>query len=255
MSSPKNSKSKMHHTCQNILPLLQLYVDGELAEMESNAVEGHIDHCPDCAGILADEFSLRQTLRDGYTDDCAAPQRLKENIQAWLSLQAVKEADVANDESPSSKNRADHVIEDSIHGMPFRGFAIGALMLMAAALAFFVVPKTESGGVLIPRRENVSVNRDLDSIQILRDVPKARPQAMPLSFTRSAGVGEIKGVLNAYGAHKKPGSSFHSPYRPVSAVPSATRLHHSSSKPRLKVLRKWKPVRGPINLVRFPSTN
>lgn len=251
----------MHPTCQHILPLLQLYIDDELAELESEDVENHIEVCTNCAETLADEFAMRQALRDGLEGDCTAPLRLKENLQAWLSLQSVREDAVANDAPPSIDYLSVSEKEGLVSGgpsMPFRGMAIGGLMVAAAALLLFLLPpatqpelSSNAPVVLAPQPERPQpgveastpdLRREVDSSERMNLVRHRKPSRAPLR-------------LRPYRAPGKSSSVVSTSFRRKERVPRPTRLHHDSAKPQLRVVREWQPASSPINLVHFPLSH
>lgn len=48
-----------HHHCEDLLDLLNDYLDGELSVAECAELEAHLRECPECQSLLA---SLRQTI-------------------------------------------------------------------------------------------------------------------------------------------------------------------------------------------------
>ncbi|WP_028460182.1 anti-sigma factor [Chloroflexus sp. Y-396-1] len=48
-----------HHHCEDLLDLLNDYLDGELSVAECTELEAHLRECPECQSLLA---SLRQTI-------------------------------------------------------------------------------------------------------------------------------------------------------------------------------------------------
>jgi anti-sigma factor RsiW len=64
-------------------PLLELYVDGELAADAGLELERHIEDCPECARVRQQMLTLRQTLR-AEAPRFAAPARLRDNVQSAL---------------------------------------------------------------------------------------------------------------------------------------------------------------------------
>jgi len=247
----------MHPTCQHILPLLQLYIDDELAELESEDVENHIEICTNCAETLAEEFAMRQALRDGLEGDCTAPQQLKENLQAWLSLQSVREDAVANDAPPAMDYLSVAEKEGLVSSgpsMPFRGMAIGGLMVAAAALWLFLLPpasqrehSSDAPVVLAPQPERPlrgveASTLDLRPSERMNLVRHRKPSRAPLR-------------LRPYRALEKSSSVVSTSYRRKETVSRPTRLHHDSAKPQLRVVREWQPASSPINLVHFPLSH
>jgi anti-sigma factor (TIGR02949 family) len=48
-----------HYHCEDLIDLLNDYLDGELSLTECSELEAHLRECPECQSLLA---SLRQTL-------------------------------------------------------------------------------------------------------------------------------------------------------------------------------------------------
>jgi len=263
----------MHSTCQHILPLLQLYVDHELAEMEAQEVEEHIELCSSCAEVLADEFLLRQTLKKGLDEDCAAPPELKENLQAWLSLQAVREEEAVNDlESIASEPLEGARLEVSHelqaehgHSMPVRGLAIGAFMVAAAALLLFVLPNSKtSNHHSLPNSIDLIQPTGLPQGLVDRGIPgpprkklgnRVDKYQMRMNLGKQSVRSTTKNGLRPYVSNKK-----HRPLVPVKLGRKRqafrpTLLHHDSARPRLNVVREWKPAKAAVQLVNFPISH
>ncbi len=259
----------MHPTCQHILPLLQLYVDDELAELESDDVENHIEVCTSCAEVLANEFTLRRALRDGHEGDCAAPQRLKENLQAWLSLQSVREDEGVNDSDPIEGARATHLMSDVVedgHHMPFRGLAIGGMMVAAAALLFLLLPPAQSpvSPANVPSAEapQPALSPGLEEARLkptkrlpTRIVRDTDDYPIRMNLVEHRGRPEPSLGIRSYGHPKNPSIIAPTGFRGKDPVFRPTLLHHDSARPRLRVVREWKPASNPVNLVHFPLSH
>ena len=79
--------------CDEVRPLIDAYVDGELDLMNSLAVERHLPGCPDCTPIYKNRKALREALRNSplYFN---APPRLESRLR-----KSIREA---NASSPAS---------------------------------------------------------------------------------------------------------------------------------------------------------
>lgn len=78
-----------HHAipCTDVLHAIVLYIDQELAELESiQAIELHIQECPPCAAQTAHEAFVNQQLKALLNRSCreSAPEALKSNVSAII---------------------------------------------------------------------------------------------------------------------------------------------------------------------------
>ncbi len=53
----------MNKGCKDIRPLLQLYLDQELDDLELDLVSEHLNVCVDCLDVLQDEERFRVLLK------------------------------------------------------------------------------------------------------------------------------------------------------------------------------------------------
>ena len=108
--------------CESNRQLLHAYVDGELDVVHTVEFEEHLKTCPDCAGELREQRSLRQSLRSSTLYE-RAPERLRARIRAEL---------------PGSKAQPNVA--------PIRRHAVIEWLAIAAAVVFALL----LGGRMIP---------------------------------------------------------------------------------------------------------
>jgi len=65
--------------CKTVQPLLETYLDNELARADARALEAHVDGCAECSALLTRLDALRRALRDGDLR-YAAPEQLRTRI-------------------------------------------------------------------------------------------------------------------------------------------------------------------------------
>ena len=63
-----------------------LYLDGEMDARTALSLQGHVEDCPACAGILTREIDLREVIRD-HLGSVAAPAPFKRSVQKALRRQ------------------------------------------------------------------------------------------------------------------------------------------------------------------------
>ncbi len=74
----------METDCRDVLPLLQLLLDGELAEPEASETTAHLRSCAFCSLYLDQTRVLRSLVRQVHREDCQAPQRLRQKLEDSL---------------------------------------------------------------------------------------------------------------------------------------------------------------------------
>ncbi len=149
----------MTRDCKNILPLLQLLLDGELDEPELSEVTRHLEDCAFCARRVADEARIRRALKEVHEEDCCAPEGLRRGLHDWLSLQS---GAAPRTEKASSVGAAG---ARAVWGAwaPARGLALGAVVVLVGA------------GLLL-RSESPSVYREeKPSVAVAPPPSRARP--------------------------------------------------------------------------------
>lgn len=67
--------------CKTAQPLLETYLDNELARDDARALEAHVDRCAECSALLTRLDALRRALRDGSLR-YEAPAGLRARISA-----------------------------------------------------------------------------------------------------------------------------------------------------------------------------
>ncbi len=56
--------------CLKYRKLITYYVDGELSEVQENALIMHISKCPNCKNALKNESALKSYIKDSYVNSC-----------------------------------------------------------------------------------------------------------------------------------------------------------------------------------------
>lgn len=74
----------MDHSCSQIEPLLAGYVDGELADSETQQVESHLSACRMCGDALEDQQTAKTNVRQHYRQD-TAPVHLRVRLRQELA--------------------------------------------------------------------------------------------------------------------------------------------------------------------------
>jgi anti-sigma factor RsiW len=107
-------------TCDDVKPLLNARVDGEIAPGERGAVDAHVKACPYCASYLEELKSVRHTIRS-QTIYHRAPSDLRDRVRFAL--------------------RGAEYLEGSAHPARWKvwGYAAAALILLILGSAPFLV--------------------------------------------------------------------------------------------------------------------
>ena len=74
----------METDCRDVIPLLQLLLDGELAEPEASEVTAHLKGCAFCSLYLDQTRVLRSLVRQVHREDCQAPEHLRRALESSL---------------------------------------------------------------------------------------------------------------------------------------------------------------------------
>lgn len=69
--------------CREAQGLFSLFLDGELDARTALSLQGHVEGCPACGGVLAEEADLREAVRDRLRAT-SAPPRLRRSIRKAL---------------------------------------------------------------------------------------------------------------------------------------------------------------------------
>lgn len=110
--------------CSDVHDNLDLYIDGELHDLERGDIEAHIARCPSCAEAVADAQTLKRQLHD-----LADEARLSDAFRARLAS-AIAAAPV-----PAPAVDAPRPVPS---GIRYGGLALAAAALLAAGVALGV---------------------------------------------------------------------------------------------------------------------
>ena len=72
--------------CHEAQGFFALYLDGEMDARTALSLQGHVEDCPTCGGILAREIDLREVIRD-HLSSVTAPAPFKRAVQKALRRQ------------------------------------------------------------------------------------------------------------------------------------------------------------------------
>lgn len=84
------------YSCEVLRDRLDAYVDGELSEAETRAVQGHLAACPRCAGPVAFERALHIGLKRRLRDARVPPG-------LWRRVRSALEHRTAGDGAPQDE--------------------------------------------------------------------------------------------------------------------------------------------------------
>lgn len=79
-----NQKLRAELTCEDLEHVLDLYLDGEVDDVERREIEMHLHHCPDCASLEARHRHTRQRLR-ALASDMRAPADFRARLEQSLN--------------------------------------------------------------------------------------------------------------------------------------------------------------------------
>lgn len=68
--------------CDEMIPLLEQYLDRELSSAEAKEVQAHLDNCPPCLHIFHFETAVRRLVRRACSE--SAPPSLRDRIVGGL---------------------------------------------------------------------------------------------------------------------------------------------------------------------------
>lgn len=114
--------------CENFLPFIDTYVDGEFDELESDELETHLSACPTCRKKVDAQINWKRSFKECLDGETVSAD-LKANILGQILTPTV------------------HDIEDDTNVHPirkktFKKSAIAGLSIAAIALlSFYAVPK------------------------------------------------------------------------------------------------------------------
>jgi anti-sigma factor RsiW len=78
--------------CRQVAPLLETFVDGELALAETRAVEGHVEQCDSCAEQLRFAQAMKLSLRQAVKAEDATSDAFRERLTRALRAEEAREA-------------------------------------------------------------------------------------------------------------------------------------------------------------------
>jgi len=84
--------------CTDVHDNLDLYIDGELHDLERGEIEGHIARCPECAELVADAQSLKRSLHS-LSGEVTLPDDFRARLSSAIAAAPVPEPVAAAPES------------------------------------------------------------------------------------------------------------------------------------------------------------
>ena len=132
----------MNKGCKDIRPLLQLFLDQELDDLELDQVSEHLNDCMDCLTVLEDEERFRAILKTVHEEDCVAPETLKNRIENWVNYQET----ALSSWSSETEDETDEVrlMRRTKVRRIFSMAAVAALVVAVAAIIPQKLPETSS---------------------------------------------------------------------------------------------------------------
>lgn len=111
--------------CLKYRKLITYYVDGELSEVQENALFTHISKCPNCKNALKNESVLKSYIKDSYENSCDID--ISREVMTKIRSQHV------------SKNATKNSNKANIKKLSLFGSAAIFMMFFSAATLLYVV--------------------------------------------------------------------------------------------------------------------
>ena len=127
--------------CQEMIKLMDGYLDGELDPITSQAIEQHLEECPNCAQAYQTQGSLIRSI-SGATPYYKAPAGLRERIQLSLREEIANgsKGNAAPDAAPRFSDRQPR-LRPVVFATPWTWVGRAAAIILAAIIAWNFVPR------------------------------------------------------------------------------------------------------------------
>jgi len=133
-------------TCEEVIKLMDGYLDGELDPSTKQAIEQHLRECHECDQAYQTQAALIRTVSNA-TPYYKAPAGLRERIQSSLREEmAGRPMPSVSPDTPSrlqSKQSEPRVVS---FGTQWNWLALAAAVIFAAIIAFNLVPRSQRPG-------------------------------------------------------------------------------------------------------------
>jgi anti-sigma factor RsiW len=129
--------------CEEITDLMDGHLDGELDPITSQKIEQHLGHCRKCQQTYEDHTALAHAISRGapyYKASTELRQRVQSSLRDAIGAKGTRSAARENVTRPLAERRL------VLSGMPWNWLALAATIVLAAIVAWNLVPRLQQPG-------------------------------------------------------------------------------------------------------------
>lgn len=146
--------------CQDIKEQLTAFADGELDTSQSQAIQAHLDKCPDCAQEIEIHHAVKGNLRKTFS----LPEGVLDFDKIWKNIEA------GLDCKPPLWQRIKQMLLRPVVWMPS-----AAATAAIALLIFFITQAQQMGTPMVSQVESVTVSSSSEQVWVLQTADSGQP--------------------------------------------------------------------------------